>query len=267
MDIRFLSLGSGSCGNCYFIGTASYGILIDAGIGIRSIKKYLAGNGIAWGQIKALLITHDHADHIKSAGNVGEKNGIPVYCTELMHQGMNRNYCMTQKLSNASVRYITKEEPFMIEDFKITAFEVSHDGTDNVGYCIEINGKTITIATDIGQITATALHYLNKANYLILEANYDAEMLKNGPYPSFLKERISNGNGHLCNDEMAQYIKDHYRPTLKHVWLCHLSAENNHPTMAQKSIEQALTSIGVTPNIDIQVTVLKRTSPSVLYLL
>lgn len=267
MVLKFLSLGSGSCGNCYFLGTGSYGILIDAGIGIRSIKKYLAGNGIAWGQIKALLITHDHADHIKSAGNVGERCGIPVYCTESMHQGMNRNYCMTQKLSNASVRYICKEVPFMIDDFKITAFEVPHDGTDNVGYCIEIDGKTFTIATDIGHITPTALPYLNKANYLVLEANYDAQMLQDGPYPLFLKERITNGNGHLCNDEMALYIKEHYRSALKHVWLCHLSEENNHPALVQKCIEQALESLGVTPNVETKVTVLKRRTPSVLYLL
>ena len=189
MKIKFISLASGSSGNCYFIGTDAYGILVDAGIGIRTIKKHLKDLGIGLDRIRAVLITHDHADHIKAVGHLGEKFGIPIYSTPEIHIGINKSYCVTEKLST-SVRYLSKGTQIQIEDFRITAFEVPHDGTDNVGYCIEVDGKTFSFLTDLGHITSTAAGYICKANYLILEANYDEEMLKMGSYPQYLKERI-----------------------------------------------------------------------------
>ena len=178
MKIKFLSLASGSSGNCYYLGTDTYGILIDAGIGVRTIKKHLKDYGLALERVRAIFVTHDHADHIKSVGTLGEKYGIPVYSTPEIHAGINKNYCMTEKLTSASVRYIYKEEPLQLEDFKITAFEVPHDGTDNVGYCIEADGKIFSFLTDLGEITPTAAKYICKAHHLIIEANYDEEMLK-----------------------------------------------------------------------------------------
>ena len=136
MKIRFISLASGSSGNCYYLGTEKYGILIDAGIGIRTIKKSLKDINVTMDSIRAVFITHDHADHIKAVGHLGEKLNIPVYTTARVHAGINKSYCMTEKL-HGSVRYLEKEEPMQLEDFRIESFEVPHDGTDNVGYCIE----------------------------------------------------------------------------------------------------------------------------------
>ena len=172
MKIRFISLASGSSGNCYYIGTEQYGILIDAGIAARTIKKTLRDAGIGIETIRAVFITHDHADHIKAVGGLGEKLNIPIYTTALIHEGINKSYCMTEKLST-SVRYLEKGEPLQLADFRIESFEVPHDGTDNVVYCIEIDGKTFSFLTDLGEITPTAAEYIRKANYLILEANYD----------------------------------------------------------------------------------------------
>ena len=132
MKVKFLSLASGSSGNCYYLGTDTYSILIDAGIGVRTIKKCLKEYGLALERVRAVFVTHDHADHIKAVGTLGEKYGIPIYSTPEIHMGINKNYCMTEKLSSASARYIQKEEPLCLGDFKITAFEVPHDGTDNV---------------------------------------------------------------------------------------------------------------------------------------
>lgn len=132
MKVKFISLASGSSGNCYYLGTETYGILIDAGIGIRTIKKTLKDYNILMDSIRAVFITHDHADHIKAVGNLGEKLNIPVYTTARIHAGINRSYCMTEKLSS-SVRYLEKQEPMTLEDFHIESFEVPHDGTDNVG--------------------------------------------------------------------------------------------------------------------------------------
>lgn len=179
MKVNFISLASGSSGNCYYIGTETYGILIDAGIAVRTIKKSLKEVGIGMEMIRAVFITHDHADHIKAVGGLGEKLHIPVYTTARIHEGINKSYCMTEKLYT-SVRYLEKRQPMQLEDFRIESFEVPHDGTDNVGYCIEIDGKVFSFLTDLGEITPTAAQFIRKANYLILEANYDDEMLRMG---------------------------------------------------------------------------------------
>ena len=264
MKIKFISLASGSSGNCYFIGTDAYGILVDAGIGIRTIKKHLKDLGIGLDRIRAVLITHDHADHIKAVGHLGEKFGIPIYSTPEIHIGINKSYCVTEKLST-SVRYLSKGTQIQIEDFRITAFEVPHDGTDNVGYCIEVDGKTFSFLTDLGHITSTAAEYICKANYLILEANYDEEMLKMGSYPQYLKERIAGSNGHMSNRETAEFLAENINEGLKYIWLCHLSKDNNHPELAYKTVELLLRSKGVLVGKDVQLIALKRSTPSMLY--
>ena len=131
MKVKFISLASGSSGNCYYIGTEKYGILIDAGIAVRTIKKGLKEAGISMEMIRAVFVTHDHADHIKAVGGLGEKLNIPIYTTARIHEGINRSYCMTEKLYS-SVRYLEKQQPMQLEDFHIESFEVPHDGTDNV---------------------------------------------------------------------------------------------------------------------------------------
>ena len=264
MKIKFLSLASGSSGNCYFLGTDQYGILIDAGIGIRTIKKVLKEYGLSLSMIRAVFVTHDHADHIKAVGNLGEKNGIPIYSTSEIHRGINKSYCMTEKLST-SVRVIDKETPIELEDFRITAFEVPHDGTDTVGYCIEFDGKVFSFLTDLGCITPVAAQYICKAHYLIIEANYDEEMLKMGPYPTYLKERIAGSNGHMSNRDTATFLAENITEDLKYIWLCHLSKDNNHPELAYKTVELLLRSKGVCIGKDVQLIALKRNTPTGMY--
>ena len=155
MKIKFISLASGSSGNCYYLGTDTYGFLIDAGIGIRTIKKSLKELNIAMDMIKAVFITHDHADHIKAVGHLGEKLNIPIYTTSLIHEGINKSYCMTEKLRD-SAHILEKQQPMKLHDFTIESFEVPHDGTDNVGYCIEVDGKVCSFLTDLGEITEIA---------------------------------------------------------------------------------------------------------------
>jgi len=264
MKIKFISLASGSSGNCYYLGTDKHGILIDAGIGIRTIKKNLKEINLSLSNVHAVFITHDHADHIKSVGHLGEKYNIPVYSTKEIHEGINKSYCMTEKLYS-SVRYINKEEPMEIDEFKILAFEVPHDGTDNVGYCIEIGDKIFSFLTDLGHITEIAAYYICKANYLILEANYDLEMLRMGPYPKYLKERIAGPNGHMSNMDTADFLAENISENLKYIWLCHLSKDNNHPELAYKTVEWKLKSKGIIVGKDVQLIALKRSSPSDFY--
>jgi len=264
MKVRFISLASGSSGNCYYIGTEDYGILIDAGIAVRTIKKNLKEVGIGLETIQGVFITHDHADHIKAVGGLGEKLNIPIYTTARIHEGINRSYCMTEKL-HSSVRYLEKNQPMHLKDFIIESFEVPHDGTDNVGYCIEIDGKTFSFLTDLGEITPTAADYIRKANYLILEANYDEEMLKMGTYPLYLKERIASHTGHMSNTDTANFLANNISEHLKYIWLCHLSKDNNHPELAYKTVEWKLKEKGIVVGRDLYLCALKRTTPSELY--
>ena len=228
------------------------------------IKKGLKEAGINMEMIRAVFVTHDHADHIKAVGGLGEKLNIPIYTTARIHEGINKSYCMTEKL-HSSVRYLEKQQPMQLEDFRIESFEVPHDGTDNVGYCIEIDGKVFSFLTDLGEITPTAAQYICKANYLILEANYDDEMLRMGSYPQYLKERITSRTGHMSNIDTAEFLAENITEHLQYIWLCHLSKDNNHPELAYKTVEWKLREKGIIVGKDVQLCALKRTTPSELY--
>ncbi len=264
MVLKFLSLASGSSGNCYYLGTDNYGILLDAGIGIRTIKKILKENGIGMEQIMAVFITHDHADHIKAVGCLGEKYGIPIYATHLVHAGIDNSRYVDEKLYT-SRRILEKDQTVQIRDFKITAFDVPHDASDCVGFLVQFREHKWVLATDIGRITDTVAQYIRVANYLIVEANYDEEMLNNGNYPDFLKERISNGTGHLSNSQIAEFLAANFDLHLKNIWLCHLSKDNNHPELACKTVEMAMGQYGIRIGKDVNLIALKRTYPSELY--
>ena len=264
MSLRFLSLASGSSGNCYFLGTEEYGILLDAGISIRTIRKIFKDYNIEGGQIMGVFVTHDHADHIKSVGILGEKYNIPVYATEKVHTGIKQSRYVEEKLFG-SKRIIEKEIPIEIRDFRITAFEIPHDSTENVGYLIEFGEHKIVLATDVGHISDTVARYIRIATHLIIEANYDLEMLITGKYPPFLKERIMNGTGHLSNKETAEFLAANFDLHLKNIWLCHLSKDNNHPELACKTLEMAFAQYGIRVGKDVNISALKRSNPSDMF--
>lgn len=265
MKIRFKSISSGSCGNCYYVGTDGYGFLIDAGISFKSIKIALRNEGIAFETVYAIFVTHDHADHIKSLESIALKSRLPIYTTQLVHEGIARSYCSSGKIPADCIKFVEKDVPFKFRDFVITPFEVPHDGTDNVGYCIEAGDKTFCILTDLGHITPHAASYIERANYLVLESNYEEQMLLDGKYPPYLKQRIMGPNGHMSNSDTARFLAQNFNEKLQYVWLCHLSEENNHPELAYKAVEMEMRSYGIIPGKDVQVVVLKRSSPSDMY--
>ncbi len=255
--ISFFSLSSGSCGNCYYLGNAHYGILIDAGLGPRVIRKRLAEYGIELSAIMAILITHDHYDHIKSAGYLGEKMHIPVYATREVHRGI-ANCPMISNNLNGSAKYIEKGKPFQIEELRITAFDVPHDSNDNAGYFFEFDGQKMTLATDVGTITEEVASYIGKANHLVIESNYDEEMLQNGRYPLYLKRRITSGTGHLSNRQTAEFIANNFTPELRNIWLCHLSGDNNNPELAFNTMKEHLAQKGIEVGNHVALHVLER---------
>ena len=237
--MKFISFGSGSSGNCYFLGNDSYGILIDAGISSRKIKKYLKEVGYDLSQIYGVFITHDHFDHIKSVGTLGEVYNIPVYSTEDILKGINKCYKITEKLYQ-SKRPINILEEVCIKDFKITAFEVEHDSSQCVGYHIEFEGEKITLATDLGGINEKACEYICKADHVVIEANYDEDMLLNGSYHFLLKKRILGGCGHLANHVTMQFLRENFQDCWKNIFFCHLSQNNNTPDTVMCAAHKAL---------------------------
>lgn len=259
---KFISFGSGSSGNCYELFTENDALLIDAGVGLRTLKKHIRDYGQSLGKVHHLLITHDHADHIKSVGSISHEFYLPVYATREVHKGIDRNYCVSRKVEPAQRRYIEPGVSIQLGSFLVTPFSVPHDSSDNVGYMVEAQGVSFCIITDAGRVTDEMATYIARANYLVLEANYDREMLQQGPYPEHLKVRIQSGNGHLNNMACGEAIAQHAGQQLRHVWLCHLSQENNHPELARKTVETVLRSYGIIAGKDLQLDVLKRTMPT-----
>ena len=260
--LNFICLGSGSSGNCYFLFTENDGLMIDVGIGVRVLKKHFHDYGLPLNRIKNILLTHDHADHVKSVGSLSHEFSIPVYATSKVHTGIEHNYCVRHKVDRHFVRYLKKGETLQLDDFQVTAFNVPHDSSDNVGYMVQHDGVTFCLITDVGHVTDEIKSYIGKANYLVLEANHDLEMLAKGKYPVFLKERILSEDGHLSNKECGMVLAENATPLLKKVWLCHLSEENNHPELARITVEQILRSHGIIAGEDFGLEVLKRKTPT-----
>lgn len=270
--LRFLSLCSGSSGNCYYLGTEQYAILIDSGIGGRSIRKVLKENNLLDIPIRALLITHDHTDHIRGASMVSSMMDCPVYTTKEVHEGMDHNYGLQKKVEPINRRYLSRYEPFQLPttQFFVTPFKVLHDSYDNVGYYIEWReGEEVVrfcLVTDCGKVTEEVLKYTRQADHLVIESNHDVEMLENGSYPHYLKLRVRGEGGHLSNDECADVLKQVYHQELKHVFLCHLSADNNTPDKAFQTASRAIREKGGIVGIDgVTLVSLPRTDATMVY--
>lgn len=243
--LRFISFGSGSSGNCAYLGDDRFGILIDAGVDPDRITAELSRNSVTMNSIGGIILTHDHGDHIRYAYSIVRKyRHIRIYCTPKALNGILRRHNISRRIKDYH-QPIFKEFPFHIGNFSITPFEVLHDGTDNAGFFIEAASQTFVVATDLGRISDRADYYIRQANHLMIESNYDRTMLLNGTYPEYLKGRILADNGHMDNDDTARYIAEIYSPKLKNVFLCHLSNDNNTPEKAIGAVREALLAKGI----------------------
>lgn len=242
--LYYISFGSGSSGNSCYLGTSSGGIIIDAGIKTDVIEKHIKSNGIDINKVKGVLLTHDHSDHVKYAYNlVRNHRHLRVFCTNRVLNGLLRRHDISKRIKDYHMP-IFKEIPFKIADFEVTAFEVPHDGSDNMGFSVAFDNRNFVLATDMGDISARARHYISLADYLVIESNYDLRMLITGNYPEYLKARIRTSAGHMDNDATASFLKEIYTPRLKHIFLCHLSKDNNTPEKALEKVRNSLMETG-----------------------
>ena len=244
--LHYISLASGSSGNSCYLGTRSGGIIVDAGIRADEIADKLDAAGIPMRHVKALLLTHDHSDHVRYSYNLLRTyRHLTLYCTPRVMNGLLRSHNISRRIKEYHTP-IFKEIPFKVGDFEITAFEVPHDASDNMGFSIDFDGRHFVLATDLGEVTERARYYMSRANYLVIEANYDSDMLRRGRYPEYLKARIRAGNGHLDNVQTAAFLTEIVNPGLKYIFLCHLSKDNNTPALAVRTVEEALVEMGLT---------------------
>lgn len=243
--LRFMSLGSGSSGNCTYVGTPECGLLIDAGVDNNFVNSELARNGIDISTIRGILLTHDHGDHVRYAYALVRRNPrMKVYATPRTLDGLLRRHSISRRIKDYHSA-IYKEHEYQFDDIQVIPFETSHDGTDNVGYHISMGGMSVVIATDMGVVTERADHYIRRANALMIEANYDSAMLEHGHYPEYLKARIRGARGHMDNAHTAEYLARIWTPQLRYVFLCHLSDDNNDPETAVAAVRNALQGVGV----------------------
>lgn len=273
--LRFISFGSGSSGNCAYIGTPESGLLIDGGVDNNFVMEQLARNAIDPLTIKGIILTHDHFDHVRYAYAILRRNThMRLFCTPKMLKGLQMRHNVSRRIADYH-QPVYKEFPFKAGNLTITPFETSHDGSDNVGYAVDADGITFAVTTDTGIVTPRADHYMRRAHYLMLESDYDAEMLRTGPYASYLKARIASETGHLDNADTGRYLAS--LPAdgpLRRVWLCHLSHINNTPELALNTVRNIILQAGTPLCIDpeplptetrLHIGVLPRSTASPLY--
>lgn len=244
--LYYVSFGSGSSGNSCYLGTSRGGVIIDAGVKADDIESKIKANGIDIKKIAGILLTHDHSDHVKYAYTLIRRNRhLKVYCTNRVLNGILRRHDMSKRIKDFHVP-IFKEIPFKVADMEITAFDVPHDGSDNMGFSVSFDNRNFVLATDMGEVQARAHHYISRADYLVIESNYDLKMLLNGRYPEFLKARIQTNSGHMDNEATAKFLGEVYTARLKNIFLCHLSKDNNTPEKALQTVKAALEKAGAT---------------------
>lgn len=242
--LYYISFGSGSSGNSCYIGTRNGGVIIDVGIRADEIESKIKANGIDIKKVYGILLTHDHSDHVRYAYTLVRNNRqMKVFCTNRVLNSILRRHDISKRIKDYHVA-IFKEIPFKVGELEITAFEVPHDGSDNMGFSVAYQDRNFVLATDMGEVMPRARYYMSRANYLVIESNYDLRMLRSGRYPEFLKARIQTAMGHMDNDATAGFLKEIYSPKLKNIFLCHLSKDNNTPEKALEKVRAALEEAG-----------------------
>ena len=272
--IKFKSLSSGSCGNCYFLAIEEEDgtlipILIDAGVSPRRLKKELLSEGIDSSTIMGILVTHDHNDHIRSLGSYCKHLKKPVWTTGTLHNALARYYLTKDHILPVRKEMAEGWNEIVPGRIKARYFEVPHDATQTVGYAIMLDDYKFVIMTDLGRITKEAMDFARQADTVVIEANYDLEMLRTGPYPVDLQDRICMGHGHLSNLECGEAIREFAHDAMNYIFLCHLSEHNNTPALAleaaKKGYSEALETGERLSEDKIRIIALPRESASPLF--
>ncbi len=254
---KFCNLYSGSSGNCSFVGTDNINILIDCGESQKKILTALESIGTNINQINAIVVTHEHSDHVKTLGAISKKYNIPVYANEKTFNNMPEQ---TELIKEENRKIFNTDDHFEIGDLQIHPFHIPHDAAEPCGYNIYNENNKISIATDIGHMDNSILKKLEESKFLLLESNYEPEILKYAKYPYYLKRRISGPNGHLSNQEASDTIIKLLSTGVNNIMLGHLSKETNFPELAYKTVMDEIINNKINNNLTLNVA--SRIKPS-----
>lgn len=255
-NMRVYSIASGSSGNSILVIAGNTTLLVDSGLPTKQMEANLASIGVSPRTVDTILITHEHSDHIRSAGVMSRRYGIPLAGNSPTFNGA------SGYLGKVDWHTVEPAQATTIGEADVYAFPVSHDAACTMGYMIRHGSSSVCIATDIGVVTPDATEPMEASDLLILESNHDVEWLKRGPYPAFLKRRIMSNKGHLSNVDAAETVLGLSRNKYRWLWLTHLSQVNNSPTLAYQCLTDALQAGGV-DNIELKVA--KRDRPSLFW--
>ena len=247
-------------GNCLYVESDNTKLLIDAGVSLKKIEKGLDTIEVSPSSIDGILVTHEHSDHIQSLGNLSKKFNLPVFANSETFDAMPKQ---TDKISTENINKFKIKQKFSINDIEITPFAIPHDAANPCGFNISCNDDKISIATDIGHMTNEILKQLEGSKFVLLESNYDTEVLKLSKYPFSLKQRIAGPNGHLSNEIASKVINYLLHDNLKTAMLGHLSKESNFPELAYQTVVNEL----INSNSDVSklsLSVASRNEPSKL---
>lgn len=239
MSLFVASLNSGSNGNCYYAGNANEAVLVDVGISCRETERRMRNLNLDMGLVKAIFISHEHGDHISGVAVLSKKYGIPVYITPATLR--NSNLWLEESL----VRSFYNEQPVLIGELAVTPFQKLHDAADPYSFIVECNGIKAGVITDIGAACNQVTYYFKQCHAAFLESNYDVRMLNEGRYPYHLKKRISGGKGHLSNTEALALFKSHSPEFMTHLFLSHLSKDNNDPALVEQLFTQHANGVNI----------------------
>lgn len=233
--MRVCSIASGSNGNCIYVGSENTHILIDCGISGKRIEAGLNDIGLTGKDLSAILITHEHSDHIQGLGVISRRYNVPIFTTDGTFKAAKRTSCM-KNVDDGLFNEVRANEGFEIGDLKIDPFSTSHDAADPLGFRIGSGKKSFALATDMGTYDGYIVDKLLGLDALLLESNHDVNMLEVGRYPYPLKQRILGDRGHLSNERAGQLLNEILHDDIKHIFLGHLSGENNYPALAYETV-------------------------------
>ncbi len=260
--MELCSIASGSSGNCIYAGTDDTHLLLDVGLSGKRIEAGLNEIGFTTADMDGILITHEHADHIKGLGVIMRRYGLPVYATRgTIDEIMRCNYL--GEIDAGLFHEISPMEGFAVGDMRVTPMSISHDAADPVAYRMDSGKKSMAVVTDLGIYDETIVNMITGLDALLLEANHDVHMLEVGVYPFYLKQRILGEKGHLSNELCGQLLCRILHDDLKKIFLGHLSKENNYPQLAVESVKTEIT-MGDVPykGSDFPIEVARRDEPS-----
>jgi phosphoribosyl 1,2-cyclic phosphodiesterase len=235
--MQFCTIASGSSGNAYYLGIGGKHFLVDAGVSGKRIEHALQKMRIT--KVDGIFITHEHRDHITGAGVLARRHKIAVYAPLKTWRYFVRHGVIGEVAEN-QVKIIEPENPLKIGGAEVTAFEIPHDASQPVGYVFRSGKEKFAMATDLGHATDSIKAHLKNAKIILLESNHDPEMLQRGRYPRDLKIRVASNRGHLSNAQAGMILSEVVNPGKTHVFLAHLSEENNTPMLAFDTVKRVL---------------------------